>query len=261
MQQQFTSIKNKAFLWDLMRNNNMFQTVPESKAGLVKDIFDKKIATIGLQITPTDQLVNLNKRVITEMVNVFAQEVVEAPLQIIYNSAELLQQRQSKFEMELKQKQSEFEKINSKPTPTKIDFTDKIEDKPLGAEMDKILAEQIAWRERELNLVLEKQVQTQPQPQPQTQQAPGPGPTPGPTPLPAPTQQAPTLKIGEPVPLDNGKKKVSFRADTEKERDSDNFFALLKKNTSTEPTTSELKAMLSEMLRKQDMILNLLQRN
>lgn len=245
MQQQFTSIKNKAFLWDLMRNNNMFQTVPENKAGLVKDIFDKKIATIGLQITPTDQLVQLNKRVISEMVNVFAQEVVEPPLQIIYNSAELLQQRQSKFEMEFKQKQSEFEKINNKPTPSKIDFTDKIEDKPLGAEMDKILAEQIAWRERELNLVLEKQVPAQAQ-------------------MPAPTtttQQAPTLKIGEPVPLDNGKKKVSFRADTEKEKDSDNFFALLKKNTSTEPSTSELKAMLSEMLRKQDMILNLLQRN
>ena len=247
MQQQFTSIKNKAFLWDLMRNNNMFQTVPENKAGLVKDIFDKKIATIGLQITPTDQLVQLNKRVISEMVNVFAQEVVEPPLQIIYNSAELLQQRQSKFEMEFKQKQSEFEKINNKPTPSKIDFTDKIEDKPLGAEMDKILAEQIAWRERELNLVLEKQVPAQAQ-----------MPTPTTT-----TQQAPTLKIGEPVPLDNGKKKVSFRADTEKEKekDSDNFFALLKKNTSTEPSTSELKAMLSEMLRKQDMILNLLQRN
>ena len=183
MQQQFTSIKNKAFLWDLMRNNNMFQTVPENKAGLVKDIFDKKIATIGLQIMPTDQLVQLNKRVISEMVNVFAQEVVEPPLQIIYNSAELLQQRQSKFDMEFKQKQSEFEKINNKPTPSKIDFTDKIEDKPLGAEMDKILAEQIAWRERELNLVLEKQVPAQ--------QTPGQMPTPTTT-----TQQAPTLKIG-----------------------------------------------------------------
>lgn len=246
MQQQFTSIKNKAFLWDLMRNNNMFQTVPESKAGLVKDIFEKKIATIGLQIMPTDQLVQLNKRVISEMVNVFAQEVVEPPLQIIYNSAELLQQRQSKFEMEFKQKQSEFEKINNKPMPSKIDFTDKIEDKPLGADMDKILAEQIAWRERELNLVLEKQVPTQQVP----------------AQMPMPTT-TPTLKIGEPVPLENGKKKVSFSADTEKEKekDSDNFFALLKKNTSTEPTTSELKAMLSEMLRKQDMILNLLQRN
>ena len=255
MQQQFTSIKNKAFLWDLMRNNNMFQTVPESKAGLVKDIFDKKIATIGLQITPTDQLVQLNKRVISEMVNVFAQEVVEPPLQIIYNSAELLQQRQSKFDMELKQKQSEFEKINNKPTPSKIDFTDKIEDKPIGADMDKILAEQIAWRERELNLVLEKQVPTQQQ---MPQQMPSQMPTPAPITQQAPT---PTLKIGEPVLLDNGKKKVSFSADTEKERDSDNFFALLKKNTSTEPTTSELKAMLSEMLRKQDMILNLLQRN
>lgn len=258
MQQQFTSIKNKAFLWDLMRNNNMFQTVPESKAGLVKDIFEKKIATIGLQITTNDQLVQLNKRVISEMVNVFAQEVVEPPLQIIYNSAELLQQRQSKFDMEFKQKQTEFEKINNKPMPTKIDFTDKIEDKPLGADMDKILAEQIAWRERELNLVLEKQVPTQ-------QQMPAPTTTPTTT-TPAPiTQQAPTptLKIGEPVPLENGKKKVSFRADTEKEKekDNDNFFALLKKNTPTDPSTSELKAMLSEMLRKQDMILNLLQRN
>lgn len=248
MQQQFTSIKNKAFLWDLMRNNNMFQTVPESKAGIVKDIFEKKIATIGLQIMPTDQLVQLNKRVISEMVNVFAQEVVEPPLQIIYNSAELLQQRQSKFDMEFKQKQSEFEKINNKPMPSKIDFTDKIEDKPIGADMDKILAEQIAWRERELNLVLEKQMPTQQ--------------VPAQMPMPMPIQQIPTLKIGEPVPLDNRKKKVSFSADTEeKEKDSDNFFALLKKNTSTEPTTSELKAMLSEMLRKQDMILNLLQRN
>jgi hypothetical protein len=55
-----------------------------------------------------------------------------------------------------KLKQTIIEKFNSKTVPDKIDFADKA-DTPLGSEMDKILAEQIASRERQLSMVLETQ--------------------------------------------------------------------------------------------------------
>ena len=59
----------------------------------------------------------------------------------------------------MKKKQNEFENFNNKPVPNKIDFADKM-DAPIGSEMDKILAEQIALREKQLNMVMETQDKT-----------------------------------------------------------------------------------------------------
>ena len=116
---QFTSNQNKGMLWKLLCDNGTFNTIPETKSALVKIDFDRKIAIIGENIAATDQLVNLNKRAISEMVqnvNKFVAPQIQTQanaIQPTYNATDLSQQRQKVFDNELKQKQNEFEKFQS----------------------------------------------------------------------------------------------------------------------------------------------------
>ena len=155
---QFISNQNKGLLWKLMHEKGTFNGIPEENAKLVKQEFDIKIANISASITITDQLINLNKRAINDMVQDIDKYKMRHnkpdTMTSMYNAGDLAQQRQKVFENEVKRKQNDFEKFSAAPVPKKIDFSDKL-DTPLGAEMDKILAEQIALREKQLNMVLE----------------------------------------------------------------------------------------------------------
>jgi hypothetical protein len=286
---QFTSNQNKGMLWKLLCDNGTFNAIPETKSALVKIDFDRKIAIIGENIATSDQLVNLNKRAISEMVqNVNKFVAPPAPAQSqanaippTYNATDLSQQRQKVFDNELKQKQNEFEKFNSKPVPTKIDFADKL-DTPLGSEMEKILAEQIASREKQLNMVLKTQDITAANKWLQNGQPP--------TTVEKLHQNEngnTYLKIGEEIKLEvaelpSPRKKVNFTepitvsntepntasntvSNTEPIALSDDFLSLLKKkplvNNSSladEPSLFMIKDMLREVLTNQTKILELL---
>ena len=232
MQKQFTSDNNKGILWKLMVDNNIFHDISENKADLIKNEFDKKIDLIGMQITAADQLVGLNKRVISEMVNDLDRHRVKGstnpkgstlsnptssgianPIDPPpYNSSEIGQQRQQKFATELKNKQNEFDTLNNKQVPNKIDFLDKNEDMPIG-DMENLLAAQIAARERELNIVLGKQDKTAASNWIQNGQAPAAMQTA--TSMQTNVPAAKQLKIGEPIQIEekeilNPVKKVKF---------------------------------------------------
>jgi hypothetical protein len=146
----FTSIQNKGLLWKLLADDGAFKSIPDNKASLVQEDFERKIKTIAIQIKPGDNLVNLDKRVITEMINDI--EKYKNSIQE-YNAADIAQKKQKAFQNELQNKQKEFDKFNTKPVPEKIDFSDNF-DTPIGSEMDKILADQIALREKKLSMVL-----------------------------------------------------------------------------------------------------------
>ena len=294
MQQQFTSDKNKGILWKLMVDNNIFHDIPENRAELIKNEFDKKIGLIGAQITHADQLMSLNKRVISEMVNELDRHRAKGSSALSnptssgianpidpppYNSTEIGQQRQQKFATELKNKQTEFDKLNNKQIPTKIDFLDKNEDTPIGADMENLIAAQIAARERELNIVLGKQDKTAASNWIQNGQAN------------APQIQ---LKIGEPIKIEekeilNPVKKVQFMgvspphdeisyvpsadvpsadvpsADVPSADNTDSFMTMLKKKSIPTPILQEppsrVLEMLEEILIKQDMIIRMLINN
>jgi hypothetical protein len=226
---QFTSNQNKGMIWKLLCDNGTFNSIPESKANLVKIDFDRKIALIDLDMKETDQLVTLNKRVIGEMVQSVSKYQNLATDNIIlptYNAADISQQRQKVFENELKEKQNDFEKFNSKPVPNKIDFADKL-DTPLGSEMDKILAEQIALREKQLNMVLETQDKTVASKWLQNGQS-------------MPTNDNIQLKIGEDIKLEDAispRKKVNF---VDQEPAKDNFMSLLKKKPVSSTSVSDI---------------------
>jgi hypothetical protein len=214
---KFISNQNKGMVWKLLCDDGIFNNIPESKAAQVKDVFDKKIETIAKQINMMDNLVNLDKRIIAEMINDIGNYKKQM-IEMSYNSAEIAQNRQKVFEAELKNKKKEFDILNSTPAPEKIDFSDNL-DAPMGSEMDKILAEQIALRENQLNMVFKTQDK-----EAASKWIQNPSEVKN-------TNEPVKLKIGENIDMKEPArvKKVGF-AET---LDNDNFLALLKKK---EPT-------------------------
>jgi hypothetical protein len=238
---KFTSNQNKGMIWNLLCADAIFKTIPDEKANLVKEDFDRKIEKIARQITPTDNLVNLCKRLISEMMNDVEkykkrERSINKPkddkMTLNYSAAEIAQTRQKMFENELQNKQKEFDRLNTIQTPEKIDFSDNL-DSPIGSEIDKILAEQIALREKQLNMVLQTQDKETATKWIQN---------------PNDIKEPIKLKIGENIVP---KKKVVF-ADT---LDNDFMSALKKKDVSP---PEDITALLREILNKQNQILELL---
>jgi hypothetical protein len=282
---QFIANKNKGLVWNLLYEDGAFDAVPENKVGLIKADFDRKFETIGAQINPNDNLINLDKRVISEMIEDIkkhrenreavnreaGREAVnreagiknaEALVNRDYNTAEISQRRQKVFQEELSNKQKDFDKFNNTPVPDKIDFADAL-DSPIGSEMDKILAEQIALREKQLHMVLKTQDK-----EAATKWIQNPS-----------TDEPAKLKIGENVNLDVQMKmdpqmkidppvklkKVNFLdlAPLANDNNDDNFLALLKKKEITNIDTdnnndTDTLSLLREILKKQNQILELL---
>ena len=170
---KFESSDNKFILWRLMMDNDMFSELPQKGFALIKDEFEKTIRLLKTYVKNGDTLVELNKKVIREMVlfiskqktaqaQATAVELDELPshgMKQIYNAADITEQRQKVFNNQLQTKQKEFEKLISTKTPDTIDFSDQTIDTPIGSEMDKMLSAAIAFREKQLNLVMETQPQ------------------------------------------------------------------------------------------------------
>ena len=252
--EKFTSNQNKGMLWTLLSDDGVFKNIPDHKAASVKNDFDQKIQTIGQYITPADNLLAMCKRFITEMIKDIEKYKTPEKMTLGYNAAEISQNRQKIFQEELTTKKKEFETFNATPTPDKIDFSDNL-DSPIGSEMDKILAEQIALREKQLNMVLQTQdkeaaskwIQNEGK-KPDIQQL----------------EEPPKLKIGENIEVREAKiKRVNFADEsstaTSTASSRDDFISLLKKEpiASAGDTTN---ALLREILNKQNQILDLLQK-
>jgi hypothetical protein len=245
---KFTSNQNKGMVWKLLCDDGIFNNIPDNKSRLVNDSFDKKFETIAKQITPSDNLVNLDKRIIAEMINDIGNYKKQM-IEMSYNAAEIAEKRQKVFESELINKQKEFDALNSTPLPAKIDFSDNL-DAPMGSEMDKILAEQIALREKQLNMVLKTQDK-----EAASKWIQNPGDLKNTNDL----KETIKLKIGENIDMKEPAKvkKVVFAETIE----NDNFMALLKKKEpvidfkNNDNTTLDI---LREILDKQNQILELL---
>ena len=65
-------------------------------------------------------------------------------------SKEIQNQRRENFNTNLEKRQNEFNDMIAVKKPNKPDFTDSPDDKPIGAEMDKLLADMIAKRDLQL---------------------------------------------------------------------------------------------------------------
>tara|TARA_B110000261_G_scaffold42486_1_gene49887 strand:+ start:245 stop:1054 length:810 start_codon:yes stop_codon:yes gene_type:complete len=156
----FASVENKGVLWDLMYTNGTFQGLSPNTVENVKQLFENVIreneASSGSKKAK-------NKRVLVSMTQrIYAMKQVPAsanvPASAPVTAGELSAQRRSEFDNNLSNRQKDFDDLVQKPVPKQIDFSDSTEsDKPLPDDMDRMINDVIAKREREFNMVSSEQ--------------------------------------------------------------------------------------------------------
>lgn len=176
--ENFTGNENKAFLWSFLNEQNLFEGINAKFKDEIKSIFEKTIEYVSRQqkiITLSDK----NKESIRIMVGKLSEyrqlsqiqqsgQSNNQPIQQqnmlrnkgIYNSNDIQQDRQQRFDSDFQRKKKEFDAISPKK-PDTIDFTDKNIDSPIGEEnIDSLIAKTIAMREQQLNQIMEFQEPT-----------------------------------------------------------------------------------------------------
>jgi hypothetical protein len=167
----FNTPQNKGVIWNLMFEGGVFQGINDSRVQSVKDDFDAKVNDIEARNPGSENLTDLNKAVITEMMNDVKKYKTAQPTAGSKKTApanqerpgvprgtakEVSDQRQKQFQKGLETRQNDFSDMMNEGKPDTIDFSDK-NDKPIGAEMDNMVASFIAARENQLNVVLDTQ--------------------------------------------------------------------------------------------------------
>ena len=72
-------------------------------------------------------------------------------IEMVYRADDLKTERANEFERQLREKQAEMDSFLTLKKPTDVSFTDAVdEDKPIGDEMSRLIAQELAAREREL---------------------------------------------------------------------------------------------------------------
>ena len=152
MSSEFDSTNNKGFLWNLMYENGMFTDISSSQVQNVKQTFDSIVSDIDKK-NENMSLSEKNKQTLIAM-NKQRDSFIISDIPI--TSADAANKRSKLFNKNLEDKQKELSTYINTNKPKEVNFSDKF-DEPIGSEMDNMVAEAIAKRERELNVVLQKQ--------------------------------------------------------------------------------------------------------
>ena len=183
----FLSISNKKIIWELLVDSNYFDKFPLQSKNDVKIIFEETLNNIFDNKTSNDSLINLNKKAVQTMIlkrnailrkerQIFREpEIINnnnnntiTPIQQIYQNPQIKetsrvtaedirQVREMEFSRMLQTKQSEFSTLINSNKPKNIDFSDKQEDERIGNDMDRLVAQAIAQREKELGITYSPQ--------------------------------------------------------------------------------------------------------
>jgi hypothetical protein len=260
--QQVNSNANKALLWSLLTEERVFAGLSDSSLQPVMTLFETAIHTTinsyaqetssseKQNSSPQMVLSTLNKEVIKRVMTEMAQykPPSTASLVPIYKSNDIQEARIRDITSKVKVLEDDMNSLLVLKKPAEIDFSDKKinDDVPIGENMDELIKQALASRERELELI----------------QFDIPNPTPTPTPTPAGGRQAPPLNplivkegYGEPLvpwatatstasstPSSN-RKSVSFDTDNNNDTGADmeigTIFNKLKRPTmTTTPATA-----------------------
>lgn len=234
----FNTLKNKSILWDLMYQNGTFNDLSPDKFESVKAVFEKMIQKNNDVRKDTT---SKNKQVLIDMTNHIA-DIKRNNSSTSYDmypitASEISNQRRAQFESNLSKRRREFDELVQRPVPKEIDFSDKTEDEPLVGNMDKMIEDVMAKRERDFNMVSTTQQPQQPQ-QPPT--------------LTLQANATKELKIGETIeqtsitpiePIQN--KHVTFSQDTDLQQ-------LHQKILTIEKKQDEMLELLKQMSTRKD---------
>lgn len=154
---EYTSNDNKGLLWGILQESNIFDGINNSEFDKIKHIFENTIYNINLN-NSNKSLIDKNKITIEEMIGKINKErnTRESPkIQVVYKAEDLKQEKLSEFNTKLQKYQEDNGSLGKVTKPEEIVFTDnnEREDKPIGDEMDRLISERLATRERELEVM------------------------------------------------------------------------------------------------------------
>lgn len=187
--QSLNSATNKRILWDILKDNHVFDNMKNSQYIAVKNTFDSVVLNTSKNIESNFGYythVEKNKLIIEQLIpaienirsshNNTGQGLSNPSMKVIYdannigigignsnsNSNKSIQplfhvkkSEQSEYNMEqYNQQKRERELSLDQNVPSDIDFSDKSmeNDSPIGNDMDRLIAERLASRERELSI-------------------------------------------------------------------------------------------------------------
>ena len=179
----FSGNENKALLWSVLHGGGKFNGIPDSQVPAIKEIFEQTIHNMSEHCRRLNQPVNLNainkeavviicKKIEAIKIQqsqqqqqqqqqpyqnpqqIYQKKQQQVPqLETIYRAEDMQKERQNAFQNEFKRKEEEMSSILKLKKPEEINFTDDVYDKPIGSDMERLLAEALASRERELEQI------------------------------------------------------------------------------------------------------------
>ena len=151
---EFNSNNNKGLIWGLLQESNIFQGIDDKQFPKIQAILEDTINNIEATQSSYD-LMAKNKMAMEELIFKINTEknkpVKSSKVQMIYTSDDLSKERKDNFNNKLKQQQDNLNTYINPKVPEEPKFKDD-GDKPIGDDMDRLIAERMANRERELDV-------------------------------------------------------------------------------------------------------------
>ena len=169
------SVKNKELLWTTLQESGAFAGLTMDQFQPVQSAFDRVVQQAARS---SMSLSDTNKHIIREFMQVLRSANANAntpnantpnannannantpnnaqkkkKIEVVYRADDLKTERANDFELQLREKQAEMDSFLTLKKPTDVSFTDAAvdEDKPIGDEMSRLIAQELAAREREL---------------------------------------------------------------------------------------------------------------
>ena len=168
------SVKNKELLWGTLQESGAFAGLTMDQFQPVQSAFDRVVQQAARS---SMSLSDTNKHIIREFMQVLRSVQIQNPTQnptqnpiqnptpnpnnnatkkkkieMVYRADDLKNERANEFERQLREKQAEMDSFLTLKKPTDVSFADASidEDKPIGDEMSRLIANELAAREREL---------------------------------------------------------------------------------------------------------------
>jgi hypothetical protein len=161
----FLSTQNKEILWSVLQENNIFDNIPNNEFSNVQKTFENILENYASQneIDEND-IMKVNKEVIpillTEINSITNKKIASfkepsKKIEVVYKSEDLKKNRMEEVQMKLKKQEDDMKTLLHPPKPKEVSFADNntLDDKPIGGDMDRLVKEMLANRERELDTI------------------------------------------------------------------------------------------------------------
>lgn len=141
--------KNKAFLWNFLYENKLFENIPNNKLEEVQYLFENTINIVVPKLNSNNSLIDNNKIIIQELINEIKR--YKEKLKETLNTKDIINSKKSEyFNENLEKHNKSLEEYTKQKQPELPNFSDKIDEPMDDNEMNNILEKM----QKERNLLI-----------------------------------------------------------------------------------------------------------